>query len=399
MTIDFPITLVREGKASFYIPDPNAFKGDSSVYVPSAAPVFYNPRMAENRDVAVLFLKIYSEMVGREVRVCEPMTGCGVRGLRFALEVEGLGEIIINDLNERAFELAEKNVAFNSLEDSITVRNMEASALLFQYAAPRRRFDYVDIDPFGSPAPFLESAIRALRNDSALAVTATDTAPLSGLYGNVCLRKYFGKSLRVAYWKEIAIRLLIGSVVWTASRFDIGVTPLISYAADHYLRVYLTTKYGAKAADHSIGKMGFILHCFQCLHRECKIGLQPFNSEKCPVCGSKMSYAGPLWLGHLIDSDFCGRMLKNIESMNLSCRRSVTKLLDLLRVEASAPPTYYVTDKFGIKLKCPLPPLKKVLDELKSMGFSSFRTHFHDRGFKTNAPIKIIQEIFRKEKS
>ncbi|MCU0373510.1 MAG: ATP-binding protein, partial [Ignavibacteria bacterium] len=41
-------------------------------------------------------------------------------------------------------------------------------------------FDYIDIDPFGSPCPFLDAAIKRLSRGGILAVTATDTSALAG---------------------------------------------------------------------------------------------------------------------------------------------------------------------------------------------------------------------------
>ena len=37
-------------------------------------------------------------------------------------------------------------------------------------------FDYIDIDPFGSPNPFLAAAIGRITRNGIVAVTATDTA-------------------------------------------------------------------------------------------------------------------------------------------------------------------------------------------------------------------------------
>ena len=54
--------------------------------------------------------------------------------------------------------------------------------------------DYIDIDPFGSPNPFLDSAI-ANKKYVYLAITSTDTSGLAGSYKNACLRKYWALPL------------------------------------------------------------------------------------------------------------------------------------------------------------------------------------------------------------
>ncbi len=401
MTVDFPVVEVREGKAGFFIPDPKLL-GEAERLAPSRAPVFYNQRMSLNRDLAVLFLKAYRARVGRPLKVCEPMAGCGVRGLRFALEVDGLERIILNDLNPRAYELAKLNVRHNGLEDLISVENEDAHRLLCRYASPGRRLDYVDVDPFGSPSPFLDSALRALRSGGVLALTATDTAPLSGLHVRACMRKYLGKPLRVSYWREIAVRLLVGVTLLSAVRHDLAIRPLFSYGVDHYVRVYVEVLRGAKEADRRLGDMGFILHCRRCLWREVRFGLTPFLPDTCRSCGSRLDYAGPLWLGRLVDREICEEMLRQVDRSTLENVKSASKLIVRLIEEADAPLTYYVSDEICERLKVPIPSVNDIVSELKSRGYRSTRTHFHDRGFKTEAHpeavLKTVKELVEGKK-
>lgn len=395
MTIDFPVVEVKEGKARFFIPDPKLFS-EAEKLAPSRAPVFYNPRMSLNRDLAVLFLKAYQIKAGRPLKVCEPMAGCGVRGLRFALEVNRLEKIILNDLSPRAYELAKLNVKRNGLETLISVENEDAHKLLCRYASPKQRLDYVDLDPFGSPSPFLDSALRAIVSGGVLALTATDTAPLSGLHTKACMRKYLGKPLRVSYWREVAVRLLVGVTLLSALRHDLAVKPLFSYGVDHYVRVYVEVSRGAKEADEHLDHMGFILHCRKCLRREIKCGLAPFLPDKCHSCGSRLDYAGPLWLGRLVDKEFCEEMLREIEGSTLENVKFAAKLIVRLIDEADAPLTYYVSDEVCERLRVPIPPINDIVSELNFRGYLSTRTHFHDRGFKTEAPSETVLEVIKK---
>jgi tRNA (guanine26-N2/guanine27-N2)-dimethyltransferase len=95
--IDFPTETVEEGKVKILVPKLKAFIKTPSEYAPSKAPVFYNPVMELNRDIAVLALQTYQKMLNREISVCEPLTGCGVRGIRFAADVKGVKKVFIND--------------------------------------------------------------------------------------------------------------------------------------------------------------------------------------------------------------------------------------------------------------------------------------------------------------
>jgi tRNA (guanine26-N2/guanine27-N2)-dimethyltransferase len=385
----FPSEIINEGKARIIVPELKAFVTDPSDYAPSKAPVFYNPVMELNRDLAVLTVQAFRRNVDREISICEPLTGSGIRGVRFAKEVPNV-RILIGDLTERAATLALRNVEFNAVTDRVSVEHCEANCMLGFHGAPKKRFDVVDIDPFGCPVPYLDSAVRALRNDGLLAITATDLAPLCGVHSKACLRKYGGKPLRTEYCHELAVRLLAGCATAIAARHEIGLRVLFSYFKDHYIRVYAQIGYGASKADATLENLGYILHCFNCFHRESTRHLFGLTM-KCPECGSKMDYAGPLWIGKIFDKQFSEAMLsENMRSM-LKNSNAISKLLLTTSIEADAPLTYYVVDDLCDKLSLPVPPTEKVKGLLKSKGFLTVPTHFDSRGIRTDAPALIMQ--------
>jgi tRNA (guanine26-N2/guanine27-N2)-dimethyltransferase len=394
--MDFPTETVQEGKVKILVPKLRAFAKTPSEYAPSKAPVFYNPVMELNRDIAVLALQAYQRTVNRKIIVCEPLTGCGVRGIRFASEVEGVKKVLINDINEKAFQLARANVQINNLSRRVSVKNEDANRFLSHYGAPRKRFDAIDIDPFGSPVPYLDSALRALRDGGFIALTATDMAPLCGVYPKACIRKYGGKPLRTEYCHELAVRLLAGCLATTAAKYDIGISIVFSHSTNHYIRLYAKIAYGAKKADESIKNMGYVVHCFNCFHRETlKTPFLIEYSGKCSECKSKTDYAGPLWLGKIFDKEFCENMEKEAEHMRLGCRARILKILALIKGEVDGPPTYYVINKLCDKLGVPVPSVRKVIEALKERGFQAFPTHFNFNGVRTNASAKEIMDVLK----
>ncbi|MGQ9530553.1 MAG: tRNA (guanine(10)-N(2))-dimethyltransferase [Candidatus Bathycorpusculaceae bacterium] len=395
--IGFPTEIVQEGRVKVLVPRLKAFAKRQSEYAPSKAPVFYNPIMELNRDVAVLALQAYQRTVNREIVVCEPLAGCGVRGIRFATEVKGVKKVLINDINEKAFQLARANVKMNKLDKRVVVKNEDANRLLSRYGAPRKRFDTIDIDPFGSPVPYLDSALRALRDGGFLALTATDMAPLCGVHQKACMRKYGGKPLRTEYCHELAVRLLAGCLATTAAKHDIGIHVLFSHSTDHYIRIYAKIAHGAKKADESIKNMGYVLHCFKCFHRETRKGFSlAGQNEKCNGCNSKLDYAGPLWLGRIFDKNFCELMQREAEKMALGRREKVLKILTLIKGEVNGPITYYVINKICDKLALPMPSVKEVLKALRDEGFQACLTHFNFNGIRTNATASKTREILSK---
>ena len=265
---DFPSEIIKEGKIQVLVPKLEAYGVVPSDYAPSKAPVFYNPVMEFNRDLTVLAFKAYQHMVNHEISICEPFTSQGIRGIRFAAEVDGVTKVLLSDINTTAYELAKHNIELNKLENKITLKHKDANCVLSCNASPKKRFDIIDIDPFGTPVPYLDSAFRALKNNGLMAATATDLAPLCGVHAKACVRKYGGKPLRTEYCHELAVRLLAGCMASLAAKHDIGIRILFSHSSDHYIRVYAQIGYGCQKGDESLKNTGYILHCFNCLHRE-----------------------------------------------------------------------------------------------------------------------------------
>jgi tRNA (guanine26-N2/guanine27-N2)-dimethyltransferase len=395
-TTEFPSETISEGKVKVLVPKLEAYKKQPSDYAPSKAPVFYNPVMELNRDLSVLAFQAYQRLVNREISICDPLTGSGIRGVRFAAEIHGAKKVVISDINERSFKLARHNVNLNGLQDLVEVEHKDANCLLSCHGAPHKRFDIVDVDPFGTPVPYLDSAVRALRNKGLLAATATDMAPLCGVHAKACIRKYGGKPLRTEYCQELAVRLLAGCVATVAAKQEIGVRLVFSHSSDHYIRVYAQISYSAKKADASIKNLGYVLHCFNCFHRETAATFSPRFFELCPECGSKMSWAGPLWLGKIFDLTFCEALAEENRRTPLRNSRKITKLLSLAKEEAEAPATYYVIDQISDKLASPVPAVQVMLQSLRDNGFQAVPTHFNTRGIRTDAPAMTMQELLKK---
>ncbi len=392
MSFSFPTEVVSEGSAVITVPRLRDFMKNPSDYAPSKAPVFYNPVMELNRDLAVIALQSYQRGLRRELRVCEPLAGCGIRSVRLAREVDGVKEVVVNDINGEAYKLMKFNVEKSGSPGKFVVKNEDANLLLSGFGSPRNRFDYIDIDPFGSPMPFVDSALRALRNGGLLALTATDLAPLCGVHPKACIRKYGGKPLRTEYCHELSIRLLAGALARSAARYDAGIQIVFSHSSEHYVRLYVKSTYGAKKANASLGNIGYILHCFACLHREISTGIFSCLKERCPECGKKMASAGPLWLGKLAISNFITSMEREAKAKDFKQKKKIRKLLSLIREETDAPITYYSVDTFCDKLGLPMPPLKKIIENLNKARYSASLTHFQTCSLKTDASAGAFRE-------
>ena len=85
------------------------------------------------------------------------------------------------------------------------VYTSDAIDLMNSMRAQKRQFDVVDLDPYGTAVPFLESAIQCIADGGLLAVTCTDMAVLCARSPHVCFYKYGGAPLAKSYCHEVGV--------------------------------------------------------------------------------------------------------------------------------------------------------------------------------------------------
>lgn len=357
--------------------------------VSSKAPVFYNPVMELNRDLSVIALSVYRQNGDEDIRICDAFGGSGIRGIRYAWEVSGVQDVVINDLNPLAVKFARENALNNGLEN-VVVCEEDANILLRKC---RGSFDVVDIDPFGTPSPYVESAAISLRPGGLLCVSATDTSALCGTYKEPCIRKYGAVPLKTEYCHENALRILAGFVSRTFAKYKKYTTPVFSHSTEHYVRIYLKVGKGAKNTDESLKNLGYIIHCDKCLYRTVIPGLAPRIPVKCPNCDGTLRAGGPLWLGDLLDREYVKEMLDLLPSINIGTHNQALKLLERCYEESLGPVTFYDLHKVCKVLKKSAPSITDVLEKLQNEGYFASRTHIQPTGIKTNAPLEDIKKI------
>ncbi len=367
---------VREGSVSLPIPRENSS-------------VFFNPKMNLNRDLAILFASSHFPSQ-RQLRICDPMTGSGVRAARYALESQNVREVIAADADAAAVSAAKQTIELNNLEEKVQIRESDANVLLTQHY--QDRFDLVDLDPFGSPAPFFESALRATLDQGVLAATATDMGPLTGARRTACFRKYAATPVRCEFEKEIAARILAGCVARTACQLNLGVEIVFAHASDHYARIYASVSKGKTAANRSAKRMVFLEYCAKCLKREARLSLEAIQ-RYCGYCKSKAQVAGPIWLGPLWDEDTVRNMTQRTPKLASARLSEVQTILGRIGDEVNLPAFYYRTDAFAKTLRIKPPKLLAVVETLREAGYQASVTHFDPRGFRTDAPLDALSRL------
>jgi len=390
--------IITEGITKLYV---------SKGKISKKLPVFYNPSKEFDRDLSVILLKA----LGKKT-VLDLLAASGARGLRLAKEAGC--NIFFNDINSEAIKLIKKNAKLNKIKP-IKVTNKRADELL---TSTKEKFDFIDIDPFGSPITYVYQAITKLEKDGILAVTATDTAPLYGVYPKTCFRKYGSYPLHVNFGHEIAIRILAKAVIEIAAKQNICIIPIFSHATQHYYRIYFQAS--RSYVERVLDKIGFIYFCRKCRNR---FATKFLHKEKC-TCGNQLEWTGPLYIGNLWDTTLVEEMMKHLNPATAVAEltKGKTTLTQVLRgkkvpygnvldtvlninglknkhmqfletvFEESKIdiPCFYETDEFGTVE----PRINEVIEKLKKSGLKASRTHFSGKGIRTNADVEQLKKCF-----
>ena len=371
---------VREGSARFLVPKAERIYD---------APVFYNPVMSLNRDISVLVARVL-----KPEKVLDALSATGIRGIRYALESPAR-EVWLNDISDEAYSLMKRNVTLNFKgelyeegnrsylrgEKLMVINRGDANRLM---AENFRYFDFLDLDPFGSPMEFLDTALRSVKRRGVLAVTATDTGVLCGAYERACLKKYLARPIRGELCHEAGLRILIGTVVRYSAKYDLGVEILLAYYRDHYFRAFLRFKSGAKKAEKSLAQLGYLW--------QDEDGRFTYEKAFLP---EKPKAFGPMWLGPLKDSEFMERLSKELETFE-PAHKKTRPFLELLSSELDVPfhyDTHALARRNGLEVR----KVSEVIERLENLGYRASRTHFSPTAVKTDAPFEVVLELLKNE--
>jgi len=337
--------VIQEGKA--------LIKVSVEKKISKKLPVFYNPVMKLNRDISILLLNSISD---KQMQIALPLAGSGVRAIRFLLELKKnkILHLYMNDYKEDFFETIRDNLALNKIPPiKKTIANLDANQFMIESSG----FDYIDIDPFGTPNPFLDNAIRRLSRTGILAVTATDTSSLSGTYENACKRKYWAKPLRNEWKHEVGVRILIRKVQLVAAQYEKALTPILSYSKDHYFRLFFRCEKGKEKVDKVLKQHEF------------------FHT------------AGPLWVGSLQDKKLVKKMLKNSDGESEKLLRIIDEELDILG--------FHDIHRICEKMKITVPKYELLMNKIKERGHRVSRTHFSGFGIKSDISREEIEVLLK----
>ena len=341
--------------------------------VPPTTPVFFNPAASTNRDVSVAIV----EVTGGGT-FCDAMAGIGPRGVRVANEVTRDVRVTMVDINPASLRLAKRNAKANGVEEGCEFVRRDAGAYLTALGGEGDRFDCVDVDPFGTPAPYLQPLLNSVVDGGVASVTATDTAVLCGVHPQVSKRRYGATPLNNEFHHETGIRILLNACRRQGAIVDLGVSPVAAHSTRHYIRVYFRVQVGASKADSAARNEGYVIVCGICGERE--RSTEP--KKTCSACGGKARSAGPLWTGPLSEKKTV-RVAADFARKN-EFREAEKALTGQVEAE-EMPPWSFSLEKICSGLRIPTVAFSEVAGFLEGMGFESSRQPYETMGVKTDA--------------
>jgi len=362
------------------------YEGAAKIHVPPG--VFYNPYAKFSRSLGVLVVALEGFRRGKGLVVGDLMAATGVRGIRYFLESGQVAELWLNDVSRMAAEAIKLNTSVNYVNARIF--NLDLRHLLFSEAM--YSLDFVDIDPFGTPSPFIDAAVAAVRNKGVVAITATDLTALCGLYPSAAFRKYSSIIKKTWFCHEVALRVLIKSILDSAGRHNRYIEPILSVFSEQYARVYVRViegrvKYPYDKVGYLVYKTGEYLEAVPMIEVGEGAGLEE---------GSVV--IGPMWIGPLHDLNSIELMIENKlydYILDYEDRDRAEKFIKLFMQEASMPPYYY-----DVHVLCSLvgrspPPLGLIVDRLRELGYRVSRTHISPHGLKTDCLLRDFLALLR----
>ena len=393
--------------------------------------VFHNPAMAGSRTRSVLLMAhaIESGMLGdSEIRALDGLSASGLRARRWLNELPSNSSsrliATVGDMEQNALDWAMKT------EAEFPSKNGEFNSLLGDLRASviSQGWHWVDIDPFGSPVPFLDTAIQSLARRGVLEVSATDTAALTGSSKNPLMRRY-GARVRLDKLKhDSGLRVLMATVARAAARHDRSIIPLLAIWDSHHLRVSVRVLRLMEGANNLESSLGWRVYnpTKEEVEASTNSGLLPKDSGadlpiRCflplshPVAREDKRISGPMWIGPMGDKDvmasmtversleLCGAIYsendlanwsqKNVELENRKIARAVRNIAE----ESEAIETTHLVpvDELSSWLERGGPPSPARMAELLNQaGYTSSVSHYAEPAFRSEAPWSEIVRVF-----
>ncbi|KAF2761051.1 N2,N2-dimethylguanosine tRNA methyltransferase [Pseudovirgaria hyperparasitica] len=293
-----------------------------------------------------------------DIRILDALSASGLRALRYAKELPFHTAVTANDLSKQATEAIRVNVEHNRLQDQITARTSNAMAHMYSFVSSdgsneSQKYHVIDLDPYGTAAPFLDSTMHAIQDGGLLCVTCTDSAIFNSTgYLEKTYTQYGGLPIKGWHLHEGGLRLVLHSIATTAARYGMAIEPLLSLSIDYYIRVFVRVHKSPADVKFLAGKQMIVYNCdagcgawkTQYLARsepvtrkdgsvyyKHKLQQAPSASPLCEFCEKKMHLSGPMFGGPLHNPAFIEKILSYLPNLDGDVYQTIPRMEGMLQ--------------------------------------------------------------------
>lgn len=390
--------------------------------------VFYNPVQVFNRDLSIVAVSVFARESSKnsgpvyvkrkgqadsaDISVFEGLAASGLRSVRYCKELQfGSFAIRANDIEAAAVERINRNIDHNKVrEKKIEAINSDA---IIHLQTNRNIYDVIDLDPYGSVSPFLDSALASIKHGGLLCITSTDGGVLCGNQVDLSYIRYGGFSLKRDYCHEMGIRVLLHAINQAAGRYKRAINVLAAFSIDFYFRIFVQVLDSPESSLASVDKIGFVFQCCRCEYHS----IQPISGRpdgvtkapkparvvspsSCPECTGQLTIGGPIWIGPIYHPEFVDKCLDVVENEResfpgISCWQKINGLLHGLKSELVDVPLFYSIPGLVQAIKCSPPKLRVFTHHLNQLGYRVGFSHRTTNAFKTDAPAVVVFDLIR----
>lgn len=393
--------------------------------------------------------------------ILDALSATGLRAMRYVQELPFVTSVTANDLTAEAVEAIRRNAEHNGIESKVRVTHSDARAHMYSLItdemasegarnsgharrgppAPTRKYDVIDLDPYGTAATFFDAAISAVRDDGGLlCVTCTDSGVwASHGYAEKAFALYGGIPIKGWHSHEGGLRLVLNGLATTAARQGLAIEPLLSLSIDYYLRIFVRVKKSPASVKFLAGKTIVVYNCdqgcgaweTQTLMRNKKttnskgsgvfykhgLAMAPTADELCKHCNSKMHLAGPMYGGPIHSAEFIKRILDELPKASKEVYGTTARIHGMLQtaLEETLPrpadplksiaedelaalepyPFYFHPTCLAGVIHSICPDEDSLRGALRGLGYTVTRSHCKPGSIRTNAPWAVIWHVMR----
>ncbi|OJD13137.1 N2,N2-dimethylguanosine tRNA methyltransferase [Blastomyces percursus] len=271
--------------------------------------------------------------------ILDALSATGLRALRYAKEIPFTTRIVANDLSPDAIESMKLNIKHNGVGGVVVSNTGDACAYMYSVLRGPRpkdsnhfgKFDVVDLDPYGTAAPFMDAAVQAIADGGLLCVTCTDASVFaSNGYPEKTYALYGGVPFKGPQSHEAGLRLILHAIASSGTKYGLAIEPLLSLSIDFYARVFVRVHRSPAEVKFTAGKSMVVYNCDNgcgawktqpLAVNRCRTDRKgnpyyrhgfaqgPTTTPTCEHCGFKTHLAGPMWAGPLHNNIFIQRIL------------------------------------------------------------------------------------------